>query len=71
MSKPIVKARDTERTLITRPEDLPDFSAMTAEQEADWWEKHDIAPELLVSSPSVRAEVYQALGRSDPARKRA
>ncbi|UCH24806.1 MAG: hypothetical protein JSV66_12750 [Trueperaceae bacterium] len=71
MNKNTVIIRDTERTLITQPEDLPDFSTMTAEQEADWWEKHDIAPDLLVSSPSVRAEVYQALGRSDPAKKRA
>ncbi len=62
--------RDVERTLITREEDIPDWSAMTREEEADWWETHEIAPNLMDSGEDVRAETYAALGIPDPAKGR-
>lgn len=60
--------RDTERTLVTRLEDIPDFSTMS--REAKWWETHDIAEDLLEGGPEVRAAVYCALGIPDPATRR-
>lgn len=62
--------RDVERKLVTREEDLPDWGAMTREEEAEWWETHDLAENLLESGPEVEAEVYAALGIPDPAKKR-
>lgn len=41
---------------------LPDFAAMTREQEADWWDEHDVDDELWEEGPEVDAEVDLALG---------
>ncbi|HWG84530.1 MAG TPA: hypothetical protein VNT60_03515 [Deinococcales bacterium] len=35
-----------EKIVVTRQEDVPDFDAMTREQEADWWDTHDLADHL-------------------------
>ncbi len=58
--------RDTARTLVTSSDELPDFEAMTHEQEAEWWETHDVAEELFDEGPEIDAEVYEALGIPDP-----
>ena len=47
------------RTVTTQ---LPDFASMTREQEADWWDEHDVADELWKEGPKVDAEVDAALG---------
>lgn len=58
--------RDTSRTLITSLDELPDFDAMTAEEEAEFWETHDFAEGVLAEGPEVDAEVYEALGIPNP-----
>lgn len=58
--------RDTPRTLITSPDELPDFATMTAEQEAEFWETHDFAEGVFDEGPEVDAEVYKALGIQNP-----
>ncbi len=61
--------RDTKRTLVSSADELPDFEAMTREQEADWWETHDVAEELFDEGPEVDAEVYEALGIPNPKKR--
>ena len=58
--------RDTKRTLIASAEELPDFEMMTREQEADWWDTHDVAEGLFDEGQEVDAEVYEALGILKP-----
>ena len=60
--------RQVERELVSRVEDVPDFSQMSCEEEADWWETHDLADNLTEGGPEVDAEVYAALGIPDPAK---
>lgn len=60
--------RNTPRTLITLGDQLPDFSSMTREGEADCWDEHDVADELWEEGPEVDAEVNAALGVPDPER---
>lgn len=60
--------RDTSRVLITSPDELPDFGAMTPEQKAEFWETHNFAEGVLEESPEVDAEVYEALGIPNPKR---
>ncbi|MEM6429031.1 MAG: hypothetical protein AAF708_07305 [Deinococcota bacterium] len=55
----------TPKLLIRNPQDLPDFSAMTPEQEALFWETHDLAPELFEAGPQVGAELDALLGLTD------
>ena len=57
---------DTKRTLIASAAELPDFETMTREQEADWWDTHDVAEGLFDEGPEVDAEVYEALGILKP-----
>lgn len=57
--------RDAARTFVTSAE-LPDFETMTAEQEAEYWETHDFAEGVLEEGPEVAAEVYKALGITNP-----
>lgn len=38
---------------------------MTREQEADWWDEHDVADELWEEGPEIDAEVNAALGVLD------
>lgn len=68
MSSVKTDRRDTPRPLITSADQLPDFSSMTREQEADWWDEHDVADELWEEGPEVDAEVNAALGVPDPKR---
>jgi len=58
--------RDTKRTLITSFDQLPNFEEMTREQEAEWWETHDLADDLFEEGPEIDAEVYEALGIDNP-----
>lgn len=58
--------RDIPRTLITSADELPDFDSLTPEQEAEFWETHDFAEGVLEEGPEVDAEVYEALGISNP-----
>ncbi len=58
--------RDTTRTLVTSSDELPDFEAMTREQEAEWWETHDVADDLFDEGPEIDTEVYEALSLPDP-----
>lgn len=58
--------RDTERTLVSSADELPDFGKMTRQQEAEWWETHDLADGLFEEGPEVDAEVYEALGIPNP-----
>ena len=62
MSRVKTDRRDTPRTLVTLADGLPDFAAMTPEQEADWWGEHDVADELWEEGPEVDAAVDAALG---------
>lgn len=39
---------------------------MTAEQEAEYWETHDFTEGVLEQGPEVAAEVYEALGITNP-----
>ncbi|MBS3934188.1 MAG: hypothetical protein KGZ35_07510 [Truepera sp.] len=41
------------KIIITREQDLPDFDAMTREQEASWWETHDLAEHLWEDAPEL------------------
>ena len=41
--------------------EIPDFDKMTRSEEADWWESHDLAPELWEHGPEVEAEIGAAL----------
>ena len=66
MSRIKTDRRDTPRALVTSADRLPDFSAMTPAQEADWWDEHDVADELWEEGPEVDAAVYRALGIPDP-----
>ena len=70
MSLKVKNFRDMERTLITSPDELPDFSEMTAEEEAEFWETHDFAEGVLEDGPEVDAEVYEALGIENPKNKK-
>ncbi len=67
MSK-TVPYRDVERVLITRLEDIPDFGSMSREEEAEWWERHDVATDLMETGPDVYEEVYLVLGLEHPKR---
>ena len=58
-----------QRTLITSPDELPDFSEMTAEEEANFWETYDFAEGVFEEGPEIDAEVYEALGIEDPKKK--
>ncbi|MEX2541155.1 MAG: hypothetical protein WD314_05075 [Trueperaceae bacterium] len=60
-----VKQRGAERKLITRLEDVPETFA-SREEEAEWWDSHDIDDSLLESGPEVRAELFKQLGAEDP-----
>jgi hypothetical protein len=61
--------RGTERKLVTRLEDIPEtFSSR--EEEAEWWDSHDVAANLLESGPVVRTELFEQLGVSDPSENR-
>lgn len=64
-----LRYRDVERALVTRLEDLPDFDRMSREEEAEWWETHDIAEDLMESGPEVDTEVFEALGIDRSERK--
>lgn len=66
MSRVKTDRRTTARTLVTAAEQLPDFSSMTREQEADWWDEHDVADELWEEGPEIDAEVDAALGFQNP-----
>ncbi len=63
-----VKPRDIERKLITRAKDIPDFGSMSKEEEATWWETHELSEDLLESGPSVTADLYAELGIPNPAK---
>jgi len=54
--------REVERVLITREEDIPDFGTMSREEEADWWDTHDLADHLMVGGPEIEAEIVGILG---------
>lgn len=58
--------RDASRVLITSPDEMPDFDALTPEQEAEFWETHDFAEGVLEEGPEIDAEVYKALGVPNP-----
>lgn len=55
----------TPKLLIRNPKDLPDFAAMTPEQEALFWETHEVAPDLFETGPRVEAELDVLLGLTD------
>jgi hypothetical protein len=57
-----VKLDVTPKLLIRNPKDLPDFAAMTPEQEALFWETHEVAAELFETGPQVEAELDALLG---------
>lgn len=69
MSRVKTDRRTTARALVTAAEQLPDFSSMTREQEADWWDEHDVADELWEEGPEVDAEVTAMLGVPEPKRQ--
>lgn len=58
--------RDVQRVLITREEDIPDFSQMSPQDEADWWDAHELADHLMEGGSEVEAEIFEALGISKP-----
>ena len=61
-----VKPRDIERKLITKAKDIPDFGSMPKEEEATWWETHELSENLLESGPFITAELYAELGIPNP-----
>jgi hypothetical protein len=60
------KPRDIERKLITRAQDIPDFGQMSKDEEATWWETHELSEDLLESGPAVAADLYAELGIPNP-----
>ncbi len=62
MSNNAKNFRDMERPLITSSDELPDFSKMTAEEEAEFWETHDFAEGVFEEGPEIDAEIDEALG---------
>ncbi len=47
---------DTNHRLITSQDQIPDFDAMSKEDERIWWETHDIADGALESGPEIDEE---------------
>ncbi len=56
--------RDLKRKLITSAEQIPE-EFPSYEAEAEFWETHELAEELLEDGPEVRAEFYRKLGIKD------
>ena len=50
------------KTVIRDPNDLPDFSKMTPEQEAVFWESCEVAPEVFETGDDVDADLDVLLG---------
>lgn len=48
--------------IIRDPNDLPDFTEMTPEQEAVFWKSHEFAPEVFETGDDVDAELDALLG---------
>ncbi len=61
--------RDLKRKLITSPDQIPE-EFPSYEAEAEFWETHELAEEVLEDGPEVRAEFYRKLGIEDPAKER-
>jgi hypothetical protein len=59
------RQRGSERKLVKRLKDIPKTFA-SREEEAEWWDSHDITADLLESGPEVRAELFDLLGVKDP-----
>lgn len=70
-NKHLLGFTSSKREPVTSTDELPDLTAMTPEQEADWWDEHDVADELWEEGPEVDAAADAALGVPDPAGKRA
>jgi hypothetical protein len=47
---------DTNHRLITSQDQIPDFDAMSKEDERIWWETHEIAEGALESGPEIDEE---------------
>ncbi len=52
-----VSPRQVEQLVCRAPTaQLPDFEGMTREQEANWWDEHDVADELWEEGPEFEVE---------------
>ena len=54
--------RDRKRRLVTRARDLP---SIKDDPEGEFWEEHDLAPELVEQLPDA-PELNEALGLEPP-----
>jgi hypothetical protein len=69
MSTAVKNLRDVKRKLVTSLDQIPDHFD-SYEEEAEWWETHDLSEDVIETGPKVRAEFYQHLGLPDPAKRK-
>ena len=50
------------KTVTTDLDTLPDFTDMTPAQEAAFWERHDVAPDVFETGEAVENELDVLLG---------
>ena len=56
-----------KRKVITRVADLPDWSKMTYEEEADWYDENELSDNLLTPmTPKEEAEFFRRVGLRHP-----
>ena len=55
-----------KRNLLTRPDQLPDFSRMSWEEEDEFWRMHDFTSDVLVEDEEVAAAFYESVGTENP-----
>jgi hypothetical protein len=55
-------ATKAKRKVITHPDQLPDFSKLTWEEEDEFWRTHDFAEGVFEEGPEVDAELDGLLG---------
>ena len=52
----------SERKLLTHPDQLPDFSQMTWEEEDEFWQTHDFTDDVLVEDEEAASAFYKGIG---------
>lgn len=56
-----------EKKIIRSLDQIPRFRNEL--EESDWWDEHELAPELMESGPQVEADFYKALGVANPKKR--
>jgi len=56
--------KTAEKKIIRSLDQIPRFRNDL--EESDWWDEHELAPELMESGPQVEADLDKALGIKRP-----